>query len=112
MYRTHLFGSPSIIACFPMANKFVLQSSDLILHWPSADLVGPTSLVMVHGKAHYRIRSFVMNAINHPDALRRITLMVQPRMVDALQSWAKRGRVKAYDETKRVAFSKLCVVIN
>ncbi|KAL1541582.1 ent-kaurenoic acid monooxygenase [Salvia divinorum] len=26
MYRTHLFGSPMIIACTPSANKFVLQS--------------------------------------------------------------------------------------
>ncbi|XP_059441033.1 ent-kaurenoic acid oxidase 1-like [Corylus avellana] len=84
MYRTHLFGSPSIIACFPSINKFIFQSDDkFILKWPQVDLTGPASLVAVHGKSHARLRSYILNAINRPDALRRIDLHVQPRMVAA-----------------------------
>ncbi|XP_031276291.1 ent-kaurenoic acid oxidase 1-like [Pistacia vera] len=108
MYRTHLFGSPSIIACFPSINKFVFRSdANFILKWPNIDLMGSTSLVAVHGKAHTRLRSFVINAINRPDALRRITEMVQPRMVAALQSWAQKGRLKMYDEAKKVTFENI-----
>ena len=94
MYRTHLFGSPSIIACFPSINKFIFQSENIfILQWPRIDIVGPTSLVAVHGKSHTRLRSFVSKSINRADALRRIALHVQPRMVAALQSWAQRGKL-------------------
>lgn len=107
MYRSHLFGSPCIITCFPAVNKFVLQSLDtFILDWPTVDLMGRSSLVAVHGKPHARLRSYVTNAINQPDALRRVALFVQPRMVAGLQSWALKGRIKAYDETKKVKLSK------
>lgn len=105
MYRTHLFGSPSIIACFPAINKFVFWSDDVFIHeWPNVDLVGQTSLGAVHGEAHTRLRSFVSNALNRPDALRRITAALQPGMVAALQSWAQKGRVKMYDEAKKVKY--------
>ncbi|VVA29251.1 PREDICTED: ent-kaurenoic acid [Prunus dulcis] len=82
MYRSHLFGSPCIITCFPAVNKFVFQSLDtFILDWPTVDLLGRSSLVAVHGKPYARLRRYVTNAINQPDALRRFALFVQPRMV-------------------------------
>ncbi|XVF09154.1 hypothetical protein REPUB_Repub07fG0067200 [Reevesia pubescens] len=103
LYRTHLFGSPSIIACFPSVNKFILQSDEsFTLKWPNVDVMGRNSLVVVHGKAHARLRSYVVNAINSPKALRNIAALVQPRMVATLQSWAQKGRIKAYDEIKRL----------
>ncbi|KAI4365905.1 hypothetical protein MLD38_021844 [Melastoma candidum] len=109
MFRTHLFGRPSIITCFPMVNKFVLQSDDAKFGpgWPTPELVGRTSLIMVQGAEHQRVRAFVVNAINKPDALRRITLLVQPRIVAALQSWAAKGRIIAYKEAKKVTFENI-----
>ncbi|KAK9266962.1 hypothetical protein L1049_021526 [Liquidambar formosana] len=108
MYRTHLFGSPSIIACFPAINKFVLQSDDLfMLEWPTVETMGTNSLVAVQGKSHARLRSYVMNAINRPDALRRIALLVQPGMTAAFRSWAQKGKVRGYDEAKKVTFENI-----
>ncbi|GMN45736.1 hypothetical protein TIFTF001_014920 [Ficus carica] len=101
LYRTYLFGSPSIIAWFPSVNRFVLQDDALLKAWPNVDIFGSTYLVTVHGNSHARLRSYVTNAINQPEALRQITLLVQPRIVAALQSWSQKGRVKAYDETKK-----------
>lgn len=102
MYRTYLFGSPSIITCFPTVNKFVFQSEDFFLDWPSVELMGHTSLVAVQGRSHERLKSYVTGAINRPDALRRIAQLVQPRMVAALESWAQKGRITALDEAKKV----------
>ncbi|KAI9175057.1 hypothetical protein LWI28_026756 [Acer negundo] len=108
MYRTHLFGSPSIIACFPSISKYVYRSGDLFMvKWPNVDLMGPTSIGAVHGKAHARIRSYLTNAINRPDSLRRIAAHVQPRMVAALQSWAHQGQLKGYTEVKKVIFENI-----
>ena len=103
MYRTHLFGKPSIIVCAPLAAKFVFQSDDkFISDWPTAAIMGPNSMGALHGKEHARLRYFVTNAVNCPDALRRIALLVQPRVVAALQSWAHKGRINAYLEMKEV----------
>lgn len=71
---------------------------------PNADLMGQNSLIMLHGRAHARLRSHIINAINRPNALSRIALVVQPRMVLALQSWSQKGQLKAAAETKRVWF--------
>ncbi|XP_047966217.1 ent-kaurenoic acid oxidase 2-like isoform X1 [Salvia hispanica] len=102
MYRTHLFGSPMIIACTPSANKFVLQSeSSFAVKWTNEELVGSTSLVAVEGDPHTRVRGLVINAINNPNALREITLMVQPRITASLKSWSQRGRVTVYKEAKK-----------
>ncbi|KAI9117661.1 hypothetical protein K1719_011827 [Acacia pycnantha] len=109
LFRTHLFGSPSIIACEPLVTKFVLQSSEdkFISEWPNIVLLGSTSLNAVQGKEHSRIRSVVTNAVNRPDALRRIALLIQPRVVAALHSWAHKGRINAYLETKKVTLENI-----
>ncbi|KAL0301878.1 UNVERIFIED_CONTAM: Ent-kaurenoic acid oxidase 1 [Sesamum radiatum] len=108
LYRTHLFGSPAIIACTPAANNFVLQTeSSFFLEWPSVELVGTTSLVAVQGSSHTRVRSFVMRAINQPDALHKIALRVQPRITVALESWAQKGRIRVYKEAKKVTFANI-----
>ncbi|KAL2482450.1 Ent-kaurenoic acid oxidase 1 [Forsythia ovata] len=106
LYRTHLFGSPSIVVYSPMANKFVLQESNFSPGWPSSELIG-TSLSGLVGDAHARMRSFVVRAVNHPDALCRITLMIQPRLRAALQSWAQKGRIVVFKEAKKVTFENI-----
>ncbi|CAN0900763.1 Ent-kaurenoic acid oxidase 2, partial [Linum grandiflorum] len=108
LYRTHLFGKPTIIACSPAVSRFVFQKDDaFILDWPSLDLVGPTSLVAIHGSDHARLRRFLTNAINHPVALRRIASLVQPNLIAALQAWAHSGRVNAYQQVKKVTFENI-----
>lgn len=103
LYRTHLFGSPTIIACTPSTNKFVFQTeASFRLEWASAELVGSTSLVAVEGASHTRVRSVVVRAINQPDVLRKITLMLQPRLTAALKLWSQKGRIRAYDEARKV----------
>ncbi|XP_012839291.1 PREDICTED: ent-kaurenoic acid oxidase 2-like [Erythranthe guttata] len=108
LYRTHLFGSPAIIACTPSANKFVLQTeSSFLLVWPSLEIVGATSLVAVEGASHTRVRNFVVRAINQPDSLRKIALMVQPRVIAALDLWSQKGRVTVFNEAKKVTFENI-----
>lgn len=103
MFRTHLFGVPSIIVYTPAAHKYVFFSEDKFKAvWPTVELMGRTSLVSVHGKAHLRVRNFVSNTINRPDALNRIAALVQPRMLHALQSWAQMGKINAKFETQKV----------
>uniref|UniRef100_A0A0D9XJ57 Ent-kaurenoic acid oxidase n=1 Tax=Leersia perrieri TaxID=77586 RepID=A0A0D9XJ57_9ORYZ len=72
IYRTHLYGSPTVVVCSPAANKFVLQSPDTSFGtgWPSPELVGVSSIVNVHGGQHARLRKLVVGTINSPDSLR------------------------------------------
>lgn len=56
----------------------------------------------MQGSSHTRLRSYVTNAINTPNALRRIALLVQPSVVAGLASWAEKGRILAFDEARKV----------
>ncbi|KAL3528315.1 hypothetical protein ACH5RR_007637 [Cinchona calisaya] len=108
LYRTHLFGKPSIIVCSPSACKFVLQSEEnFFLEWPAVEIVGKNSLVAVEGRSHTRVRNLVVKVINQPDALRRIAETVQPRIIAALKLWAHKGRIIAYNEAKKVTFENI-----
>nr|BAJ98009.1 predicted protein [Hordeum vulgare subsp. vulgare] len=109
LYRTHLFGSPSIIACSPAANKFVLHSADSFgVRWPVPELVGITSVGNVEGASHARLRGFILAAINKPSSLRTIAIVVQPRIVAALQAWADKGTIVAATEIRKVTFAIIC----
>ncbi|KAK1287063.1 Ent-kaurenoic acid oxidase 1 [Acorus calamus] len=60
LYKSHLFGEPSIIACSPAVNKFILQSADLFpIRWPDPTLLGKSTLATSHGDQHRRLRNFV-----------------------------------------------------
>ncbi|XP_047331720.1 ent-kaurenoic acid oxidase 2-like [Impatiens glandulifera] len=109
MFRTHLFGSPSIIVCSPSMSKFVLQSSDdhFKMAWPSIEIIGHKSLVSVHGTAHMRLRTFILKAVNQPQSLRYTASLVQPRIVKTLESWAQKGRVIASHEIRKVTFENI-----
>lgn len=104
VYRTHLFGSPTVLVCSPAANKFVLQSSQdaFGIRWPAPELVGVSSIVNVEGRKHARLRGFILAAINRPGSLRTIAEVVQPRVVAALRSWAHKGTITAATEIKKV----------
>ncbi|KAL1541577.1 ent-kaurenoic acid monooxygenase [Salvia divinorum] len=79
LYRTYLFGSPTIITCTPSATKMVLQDeSSFSMSWNNVELVGATSLVAVEGPAHSRVRALVV-----------------------------RGRITAFKEAKKVTLASI-----
>ncbi|GAB4854223.1 hypothetical protein Ancab_022810 [Ancistrocladus abbreviatus] len=105
MYRSHLYKSPIIIACSQSIIKRVAQSSEeFILEWPTREVLGLHSVSSLLGDHHKRIKSFISNALNSPESVRRIVLLVQPHIAAAFQSWAQKGKVKIFYEMKKVAF--------
>lgn len=78
------------------------NESSFRMEWPFLELVGPTSLVAMEGASHARVRSLIVRALNQPDALRKITLILQPRITTALKLWSQKGRIRAYEEARKV----------
>ena len=101
-YRTYMYGSPSILICSPSLSKLTLNSPDKFKQaWPTTEALGPNSLMSLEGTHHDRVKSLLMNAINHPHALARIVVHVQPTIVHALQSCPQKGKIIALNELKR-----------
>ena len=70
--------------------------------WPGTKITGNKFLIALEGSSHARIRGLVVKALNQPDAIRRIAIMVQPGIVAALQQWSKEGRVVVFNKAKKV----------
>lgn len=106
VFRTYLYGSPSIIACSPALCKLVLNSSDVFNQdWPTAEVLGTNSVITLQGPRHGVIKSFIVNSINRPDSLARFLLQVQPTIVEALQLWSQKPKFVAISQLQKVITS-------
>ncbi|KAH9328404.1 hypothetical protein KI387_000512, partial [Taxus chinensis] len=104
VYRTHLFGSPTIITCSPEANRFMtgpIASDSLTTGWPSPQLMGRSSIAMVEGMQYKRLKRYVIEAVNRPESIRRTFVTLQPSFKAAFQSWVQKGTITAADEANK-----------
>eukprot|EP01018_Ginkgo_biloba_P019770 Gb_28385 [translate_table: standard] len=115
IYRTHLFGCPSILTCSPEFNQFVLgrgtEDGSFGPGWPSPELLGTTALVSLEGHEHKRVRRYVMQAINSPEALKSVFSVIQPNFKAAFEDWVSKGTINAFSDLKTVAFRNICAVV-
>ncbi|GLJ23897.1 hypothetical protein SUGI_0454120 [Cryptomeria japonica] len=115
IYRTHLFGSPSIITCSPEFNRFVMgtetENGSFIAGWPCPRLFGEQSINMVEGGRHKRLRRFLLEAINKPESLPNIIIRLQPAFKDSFENWVVKGKFSAVDEIRSLAFSNICSLL-
>ncbi|KAH9307399.1 hypothetical protein KI387_035310, partial [Taxus chinensis] len=112
IYRTHLFGSPSVISCSPETNRFVMgtgtEDGSFIAGWPAPKLLGEKSIIMVEGLHHKRLRRALLEAINRPQSLQNIFISLQPAFKEAFQNWTAKGTINTADEIRALSFSNIC----
>uniref|UniRef100_A0ACD5WHH3 Uncharacterized protein n=1 Tax=Avena sativa TaxID=4498 RepID=A0ACD5WHH3_AVESA len=109
MYRSHLFGHPTVVVCLPSVNRFVLQAHDSFwVRWPAKELLGLSSMFNAEGSAHTRIRGYVVASFSQPRSLRNIARVAQPRVAAALRSWAEKGTIAAATEFRKLMFECTC----
>lgn len=115
VYRTNLFGYPTIVSCSPEFNKQILGSrtedGSFGPGWPATELFGETMVVVTSGMLHKKIRRHFMQAFNSPSSLHSHLAAAQPSLISALEDWASKGRISAYHETRVLTFRNICEVI-
>ncbi|XP_030531455.1 ent-kaurenoic acid oxidase 2-like [Rhodamnia argentea] len=102
--RTYLFGIPSIITHTLATNKFIFQSDVAFPYrWPPNDHVGPKSIISAPPHEHTQAQE-IHHHRDHPRALYKIALLIQPRIITSLRSWSDRKDITAVDEVKQMTF--------
>ncbi|CAO2832130.1 unnamed protein product [Amaranthus hypochondriacus] len=102
VYRTHLYGAPSIIVCASSLCKHILNSGDNFkAEWPTNKVVGRNSVISIEGERHDIIKNLVVNCFSRPDALAWVMHKVQPCIVSTLESWSQKPNIKAFYELKK-----------
>ncbi|KAG0455434.1 hypothetical protein HPP92_024726 [Vanilla planifolia] len=112
IYRSHLFGSPVIITCSPEFNKQALcsltEDGTLSSGWPSDKLLGSSSIAVVDGVLHKRLRKHLIDGFTSPKVLSVHLSIAQPVYISALENCISKGKIVAYDETKAMTFRNIC----
>ncbi|KAF7828549.1 beta-amyrin 11-oxidase-like [Senna tora] len=111
MYRTHLFGSPSIIVCTPETCRKVLTNDEQFkVGYPASTitLAGKRSFHGISDAEHKRLRRLIMSPITGHDALSTYVGLIEEiavKSLDELVANSMDAPVELLKEMRKFAFA-------
>ncbi|MCO5550813.1 hypothetical protein L7F22_004305 [Adiantum nelumboides] len=112
IFKTHLFGEPTVVLANPAGNKLIFTSENKLCHvaWPSSivNVIGTRALISVHGEEAKSLRRAMMTFLR-PEALHAYTARVDQSVRSFLEEhWHGKSEVKVFPLMKRFTFSVAC----
>lgn len=106
VFKSHLFGSPTIVSCDHELNMVVLQNEEKLFQvsYPKAmhGILGKFSLLIVSGYVHKKLRnigvSFIIASKSNPEFLDCVEKMT----ISMMNSWKNCKEIGFYKEVKKV----------
>ncbi|CAK9168453.1 unnamed protein product [Ilex paraguariensis] len=108
MYKTFMFGSPSIIVTVPEACRRVLSDDESFKPgWPTStmNLIGKKSFVGISSDEHKRLRRLTAAPVNGHEALSMYMGYIEDNVVSDLDKWASLGQVEFLTELRKLTFT-------
>ncbi|XP_022740975.1 cytochrome P450 724B1-like [Durio zibethinus] len=105
VFKSHLFGCPTVVSCDYELNSFVLQNEEKLFQvsYPKAmhGILGKFSLLIVSGDVHKKLRnigsSFISASKSKPDFLN----CVEKMSISMMNSWKNCKEIGFYKEVKK-----------
>ncbi|KAI6700773.1 hypothetical protein NL676_015097 [Syzygium grande] len=109
VFKSHLFGSPTIVSCDHELNTFILRNEESLFKAsypkPMHGILGKYSLILVSGDLHKKLRSVAVNFVTASKSASEFHLCVERLSVSMLESWKGREQVAFCKEAKMFALS-------
>ncbi|KAK8548530.1 hypothetical protein V6N12_061442 [Hibiscus sabdariffa] len=109
IYRTSLFGNPSVIVCSPELSRKILTDDERFeVGYPSSltKLIGKKSLHGVSNSEHRRLRKLLVPGINGHEALSMYIGYIQDIVISSLEEWAHNSSpIEFLTEWKKISFN-------
>ncbi|XP_021278869.1 beta-amyrin 11-oxidase-like [Herrania umbratica] len=114
IYKTHLFGSPSVIVCSPeLCRKVLTDDEHFLFGYPSSatQLGGKKSLYGISNSEHRRLRRLTTDPINGHEALALYIGHIEDIVIPSLEDLAGMNRpIKFFNEMKRIGFKVIAQI--
>lgn len=111
IFRSHLFGSLTIVSCDHEFNMFILQNEGKLFQAsypkPMQDILGKHSFLTVSGDFHKKLRTFALNFITTSKSSPDFFGFVEHHTISMMDSWRSCKEVPFYKEVKEVEFFQL-----
>lgn len=109
VFRSHLFGSATVVTADAEVNRFVLQSDarSFVPWYPRSltELMGKSSILLINGSLQRRVHGLVGAFFKSPQLKAQVTADMQRRLAPALAAWREQGpgaRLRIQDHAKTV----------
>jgi retinoid hydroxylase len=114
VFKTHLFGRPTVVMIGAEANRFLLSSENqyFSVAWPESTrvLLGPASLSMQKGSEHQKRRKLLSQAFQ-PRMLAGYGLAMEEITASYLDKWQEMETLKWYPELRKYTFDVACKLL-
>ncbi|KAI4381871.1 hypothetical protein MLD38_007898 [Melastoma candidum] len=113
MFKSHLFGSPTIISTDAEINRFILQSDSKIFvpSYPKSltELMGKSSILLINGNLQRRIHGLVGSFFKSAQLKAQVTNDMEIYIQEAMETWGENQEqpILIQDEVKNIAFQVL-----
>ena len=109
VFKSHIFGSPTIVSTDAEVSRFVLQS-DAKVFVPSyprslTELMGKSSILLINGSLQRRVHGLIGAFFKSPILKTQITQDMQKYVQESMESWEDDQLVYLQDQTKNVSLS-------
>ncbi|KAH1237765.1 3-epi-6-deoxocathasterone 23-monooxygenase [Glycine max] len=111
VFKSHIFGSPTIVSTDASVNKFILQSDAKVFvpSYPKSltELMGESSILLINGSLQRRIHGLIGAFFKSQQLKAQITRDMQKYVKESMASWREDCPIYIQDETKKIAFHVL-----
>ena len=107
MYKTFMFGSPTILVTLPEVLRQILMDDEhFVPGWPATttELIGRKSFLVIPYERHRRLRRLTAAPINGHDALSTYLTFIDKTAADSLEKWSSMGEIEFLTEIRRFTF--------
>ncbi|OVA17629.1 Cytochrome P450 [Macleaya cordata] len=109
IFKSHLFGHPTIVSCDHDLNMFILQNEERLFQcsYPKSihGVLGNLSLLCVVGDLHKRLRSYALNFTNTCKSKVEYINDVDKLTISLMESWKNKKEVIFCEEVKKFTFN-------
>jgi steroid 22-alpha-hydroxylase len=106
IYKSNLFGEPTIVSADAGLNRFILQSEGRLFEcsYPRSigGILGKWSMLVLVGDMHRNMRSISLNFLSHARLRTHLLKEVEKQTLLVLSSWKENCTFSAQDEAKKV----------
>lgn len=107
VFRSHLFGSPTVVSCDHELNAFILQNEEKLFQcsYPNSihGILGESSMLVVVGEKHKTLRSLALALVLATKAKPEFLIDIERTAILVMESWKDKDEVVLSAEAKKVS---------
>ncbi|XP_038905609.1 3-epi-6-deoxocathasterone 23-monooxygenase CYP90D1-like [Benincasa hispida] len=114
VFKSHIFGSPTIVSTDAEVNRFILQSDAkfFVPSYPKSvtELMGKSSILLINGSLHRRIHGLIGAFFKSSHLKAQVTIDMQKYLKKSIPTWTntcQHNPIYIQDEAKNIAFEVL-----